>query len=151
MTIFWTIFAGFMTFVLGQIFVRLVIEPVHEFKKTIADIALAIINHAHIYCNPGTHGKEIEDDVSKDLRKLSSRLNAQLYLVPKYDWTKRLFGLPSKMNVSQAMRNLIGLSNSVYKPELGMKNAIKSDDICDLLGIFMSEEDRASRKVNSKL
>ena len=45
MEVFLTVFAGFATFALGQIVVKLVIDPVQEFKKVVADISHAVIEH----------------------------------------------------------------------------------------------------------
>ena len=116
MTIFLTILAGVTTFVLGQIFLRLLVEPVHELKRTISDIAVALIQHANVYCNPGVAGEDKEREVAWELRSLASRLNAQMYLVPAY----------SKTNVDMATTN-----------------GEKSDKICDLLGVKVPNEDHA--------
>jgi hypothetical protein len=134
MTIFLTILAGVVTYVLGQLVMKLVIEPVHEFKKVVSDISHSLIEYANVYSNPGVSGEEIEKDVSSILRKLSSRLNAQMYLIPKYKQTARVFGLPSRENTTQAAKHLIGLSNSVFKSaaNLATKNAKKADKICTL-------------------
>jgi hypothetical protein len=152
MTIFLTIFAGVVTFVLGQIFLKLLVDPVHEFKRTIADISHALIEYADTYSNPGVTGEENEMMVSKEFRKLSSRLNAQMYLIPSYDKTAKLFSLPSRNNVAQASRYLIGISNSVFKTaaHLAVKNAEKADLICDCLGIYVTEQDRVAEKDENK-
>jgi len=140
MTVFWTIFAGVIIFVSGQIFIRLIIEPVSDLKRTVAHIAYVIIKYADVYCNPGTNEAK-ESEVSKEFRNLSSRINAQMYLVPWYDVCRHLFGLPKKKNISRAMRLLIGLSITVYKSTRGVEiqNAKKADEICELLGIYVTD------------
>ena len=90
MTVFLTIFAGVAIFVVGQLVLKLIIDPVHEFKRTVADISHSLIEYANIYSNPGVTGEENEKKVSTELRKLSSRLNAQTYLIPKYEITAKL-------------------------------------------------------------
>ena len=153
MEVFLTVVTGFATFALGQIVVKLVINPVQEFKKVVADISHAVIelviprsltagtrlllplqgegwdgggfhNHkklplntpgswhevvyyANVYSNPGIQSLEVQKKVSEELRKLSSRLNAQMYLVPCYSVTAVLFGLPQKARVVEAARYLI--------------------------------------------
>jgi len=82
MTVFLTVLSGVITFVLGQLIIKLLVDPVHDFRRTVADIALALIEHANVYANPGVAGSEIENKVSHELRRLSSRLNAQMYLIP---------------------------------------------------------------------
>ncbi len=96
MEVFFTIVTGFVTFALGQIAVKLVIDPVQEFKRVVAYISHALIEYANIYSNPGITGEENERIVSGELRKLSSRLNAQMYLIPAYEKTSKLFGLPAR-------------------------------------------------------
>ncbi|MBT8762846.1 hypothetical protein KFV02_02750 [Desulfohalobiaceae bacterium Ax17] len=148
MTVFLTIFAGFFTFVLGQLVLKLLIGPVHEFKRTVADISHAIIEYANVYSNPGVTGEELEKKVSNEFRQLSSRLNAQMYLIPRYDLTSKIFGLPSREAVAMAAKCLIGLSNSVYKSayHLASKNADKAERICDVLGIYVPEQDCINKK-----
>ena len=146
MTMFLTVFSGVLTFVLGQLVLKLVIEPVHEFKKAIADVALTIIEYANVYSNPGVTGVETEKKVSEQLRKLASRINAQTYLIPMYGITSRLFGLPSRQKVLAAASNLIGLSNGVFKSasDLVWTNLERADKIRITLGIYVPENERIS-------
>ena len=48
MTIFLTIITGVVTYVLAQLVMKLIIEPVHEFKKLIAYISFSLIELANI-------------------------------------------------------------------------------------------------------
>ena len=68
MEVFFTIVAGFATFAFGQIVVKLVIDPVQEFKKVVADISHAVIEYAPIYSNPGIPSLEVQKKVSEELR-----------------------------------------------------------------------------------
>ena len=115
MTVFLTILAGVTTFVLGQMVLMLIIDPVHEFRRVVADISHALIQDAQVIWNPGLIGREMENAVSDRLGLLSSRLNAQMYLIPRYECTRKVFGLPSTKDVTDAANHLIGLSNSLYK------------------------------------
>ncbi|OLP18218.1 hypothetical protein BST81_11875 [Leptolyngbya sp. 'hensonii'] len=144
MTVFLTVFSGVMTFVLGQLVIKLLVDPVHDFRKTVADIALALIEYANVYANPGVAGSEIEKKVSEELRRLSSRLNAQMYLIPYYRITAKIFGLPSRERVVDAASNLIGLSNGVFRSasDLALVNVERADKIRDILGIFVPESER---------
>lgn len=137
MTIFLTIISGVVTFVLGQIVLKLFIEPVHDFRRTVADIALALIEYANIYLNPGVSGIEAEKQASADLRKLASRLNAQMYLIPCYRFTSKVFRLPSGDKVTEVASNLIGLSNGLSKSssDLISANVQRANKIHELLGI----------------
>jgi hypothetical protein len=48
------------------------------------------------------------------LRKLASHLRAHLSLIPCYPVLARMFSLACQVNIDQAMRNLIGLSNGIH-------------------------------------
>lgn len=144
MTIFLTILSGAITFVLGQLTLKLLIEPIHDFRRTIADIALSLIEYANIYANPGVAGSEVEKQASAELRRLSSRLNAQMYLIPCYRSTSKIFRLPLRDKVVEATSNLIGLSNSMFKSasDLIPMNVERVDKIRNALGIFIPESER---------
>lgn len=145
MTVFLTVLAGVITFVLGQLILKLVIDSVQDFKRVVADVSHALIDEAVVYLNPGVTGQEREQSTSKKLRELSSRLNAQMYLIPKYRFLHTLLGLPSQDSVTNASRLLIGLSNSLSASTaegLGAKNPEKAQRICDLLGIYVPPHER---------
>ncbi len=142
--VFLTVFSGVITFVIGQLVVKLVIEPVQEMKKTIAQISHAMIEHANVFMNPGVPSQDVMEETSQQLRKLSSQLRAHLYLVPAYRRTARLFFLPKINQVLAAASALIGLSNSVFRATGNVYevNAKRVEEICDSLGIYMEEGSR---------
>jgi hypothetical protein len=144
MTVFLTVFSSVITFVLGQLAIKLLVDPIHDFRKTVADIALALIEYANVYANPGVAESEIENKVSGELRRLSARLNAQTYLIPCYPITAKIFGLPSREKVVDATINLIGLSNGVFQSafNLGLVNVERADKIRKALGIFIPENEQ---------
>lgn len=146
MTVFITIFSGVVIFVLGQLTLKLLIEPVQEFKKTIADVALSLIEYSNIYANPGVAGVEVEKKASEELRKLSSRLNAQVYLIPFYGITAQVFRLPLKKQVVNAASDLIGLSNGVFKSPTNLvsTNLKRAKSIRLTLGIYMPDNEQLS-------
>jgi hypothetical protein len=148
MTVFLTVLSGVITFVLGQLIIKLFVDPVHDFRRVIADIALVLIEYANVYANPGVAGSEIEKKVSEDLRRLSSRLNAQTYLIPCYSITAKVFGLPSRNKVLDATSNLIGLSNAVFKSasDLVLVNVERADKIRNTLGIFIPKNEQVKLK-----
>ena len=144
--VFFTVISGVLTFVAGQLVLKLIIDPVYEFKKTVADIAIALIENANIYANPGVAGNEIERKASESLRKLSSYLNAHIYLIPSYPLVSKMFRLPSRDKVVDAAINLIGLSNGMFNSSLVLVNVERADKIRDALGIFVPENERVKLK-----
>lgn len=144
MNVFWTIVAGAGTFVLGQIFLKLIIDPVQAFKEVIAEIAHKLILYANIYANPKPFGDKAQAEMSDDFRRLSSTLQANMHLIPFYRATKFLFGLPSQEKVIVASQNLIGLHNG-YDGALanqGILNCYSAQKIRLALGIFIPEGER---------
>jgi hypothetical protein len=146
-TVFWTVFAGFFTYVLGQLALKLVIEPVQEVKKTIGAVSHALIERANVISNAGVPTKEVMDAASEELRKLASQLRSHLYLVPRYETTARIFGLPLRAEILKASTNLIGLSNSLHaaRGKIYEVNASRVESICDSLRIYLPEESRMAR------
>ena len=47
--VFYIILAGVIIYVAGEIIVKIVIDPVQELKRVIADIAFKLIHYSHIY------------------------------------------------------------------------------------------------------
>jgi hypothetical protein len=84
-------------------------------RKTIGLISHALIEHAAVIGNPGIPRKEMMNETSATLRRLSSQLQSHLYLVPQFDVTAWVFRLPPRDKLLVAVRALIGLSNSVFR------------------------------------
>jgi hypothetical protein len=51
--VFWTVVSGTLVYILGQIAFKLVIEPVHDLKKTIGVISHSLIERESDIFNPG--------------------------------------------------------------------------------------------------
>ena len=143
-TVLITVLSGVLTYVLGQLILKMVIEPVQEMKKTIGLISHVLIERANVFSNPGVPSKEVMDATSSELRKLSSQLQSHLFLVPRYEQTAKLFGLPPHQKILTASGALIGLSNSVYRASDTVydANAKRNETICDSLGIFLASGER---------
>lgn len=141
LTIFLTIMSGVVTYVFGQLVVKLLVEPVQDLRRTIGLISHATIEHAGVFGNPGVSKVEVAQAASTELRRLSSQLQSHLYLVPAYDITARVFRLPPRENLLEASKALIGLSNNLFHAgersiEWNMKWLAK---VCDALGIYLEE------------
>ncbi len=142
--VFYTVLSGTVVFVVGQIILQFVIVPVQDFLKTIASIAHARVEHAHVTANPGVPSEERMGETSRHLRRLSAQLHSHLFLVRPYAPVSRVFKLPSRNQVLQASRSLIGLSNSLFSAneKTYQSNAGKWEGICDALGIYIEPDDR---------
>ncbi len=83
-TMFATILSGVLVFVMGQFALRLVIEPLQEFSKIRGEINSALIYYANFLSNPGTGTSEKQNEISDNIRRLSSRLMASANSVKWY-------------------------------------------------------------------
>lgn len=126
-----TVMVGVTVFVMGQIFVRFFIEPVHELRKAIGDVGDVLIYYAHLYMHPKeitaeagnwsagsplppVYGEE-RGGASDALRQKASLLFIRANAVPKYDWFVRLKVIPPWESLKTAHKELINLSNSVSR------------------------------------
>jgi hypothetical protein len=143
-TVFLTVISGVLTYIVGQLILKLVIEPLQDLRRTIGSISHTLIERANVIQNPGVPTQEVMDETSQELRKLSSQLRSHLYLVPLYRSTARIFRLPTPDEIQAASSSLIGLSNSVYQARENIYkiNAKRVETICDSLGIYLAKEDR---------
>lgn len=119
MQVFLTVFSGVLVFVLGQIFLKLVIDPVHQLKRIISDISFALIQYANVWRSPGLPYEEDKELIkaSGEFHKLASLLNASRYLIPIYNQTRIIFFLPKGEELDSAGQNLIALSNLLQNSE----------------------------------
>ena len=146
-TVFVTVISGVLTYVVGQLVLKLAIEPVQETRKTVEQISHSLIEYANVIANPGVPSEEAIRETSRHLRKLSSQLQSHLYLVPAYAFTARVFSLPSRENLLLASKALIGLSNSLNRAtdRAYEQNAARVESICDSLSIYLPEDERISK------
>jgi hypothetical protein len=148
-TVFFTVLSGVITFVIGQLIVKLLLDPIQDMRKTIGLVSHTLVERANVISNPGNPAKQVIDDTSDELRRLSSQLHAHLYLVPCYYTTSRIFRLPTKEKLLTASVALIGLSNSVHKADdrVYESNAKRVEKVSDSLGIYIAEESRWPKDV----
>jgi hypothetical protein len=141
--IFLTIFAGVGTFVLGQIALKLLIDPVQSFKMTIAEVSNKLILYANIYANPRPPGDEKQKEMSEYMRNLSSKLESNMYLIPAYCITRKVFGLPSKEQVIIASKSLIAIHNGHdgILANQGILNCYAAQDARIALGIHIPKDE----------
>lgn len=144
MEIFFTVVAGTMTFVAGQVALKILIEPVHMMKNTISEISHDLILYANIYANPKALGiDEHQDNALKKFRMLSSKLQADMALIPAYKWICKFFGLPTIQNIRIASSSLIGLSNGhdAALNNQGILNCYSAQKVKLALGIYIDKSE----------
>lgn len=111
--VFWTIFAGVCVFVLGQLFIELILNPIKRYKKIKANIAYCLVFYANIYLNPITtkeyFDNKIEKNTRDEIRERIRKLAADLSSFTE----ERFFDWPNVKAIKEVSSLLIGLSNSL--------------------------------------
>lgn len=144
MSVFLTIFSGVTVFVIGQIVLKLFIDPIQDFKKVIGETSNCLINNAGNYFEPEKLSEEKQGEVAQELLRLSAKLNAQMSVIPLYSKLSRIYSCPSTDDVVVASKNLIEISNAMRsnRPNNGKLNAFSAQRVQQALGIHMDESAR---------
>jgi hypothetical protein len=103
-----TAFFGVVTFIIGQITVKL-FEPAYDLRAHLGAVARDLL----IYAN---RDPKIASDQERLVvfRKLAGATHEKLYRVASYWLFRIILGLPPKSSVVQAASLLVGLSNAQF-------------------------------------
>lgn len=140
------VLAGVLIFVLGQLILKVFIEPVQQFKKTMAEIAHTSVRYSYAIHGADSLPEELRDEVSDKLRHLSGQLYADMELIPLFPYPvlRWIFQLPHRAQVYKTAQNLIAVgswmrSSSQHK----FDNVVgEMQDACDNLGLYTHPYDR---------
>lgn len=135
MNIFATIVAGVTVFVLGQILLKLVIEPIQKLREAIAEVAFRLANDHAVIHNAETVAKGRAEAVSSDFRQLGARLVSGQQLIPSYSHIRKLFSLPNKNDIGKAAERLFQIPNHMYgdDPKKHYRLDLYRIEVCELL------------------
>ena len=123
--VFYIILAGVIIYVLGEIIVKIVIDPVQELKRVIAEIAFKLIHYSHVFKlassqEPAEEAagdairREKLEEAADEYRRLASMLNAGYNLVPFYPVARLLFFLPREADIIEARNGLMEMSEQIF-------------------------------------
>ncbi|MBI5891800.1 MAG: hypothetical protein HZB47_14220 [Nitrosomonadales bacterium] len=145
-----TIIAGVAVFVAGQIFLKWVIEPIHQLKKTMAEISHMFTRY--VIHNPDIVSPELTSEVFEKLRQLSGQLYGDMELIPLYSVFGWIFRLPKKEAIYESAKLLIGIANWMSaKHEKKFDYIIRNiQKACDNLGLYIAPQDRISEELLQK-
>ncbi|EOD3173389.1 hypothetical protein P7U51_003446, partial [Citrobacter freundii] len=76
MSVFITVLSGVLVFVIGQIVVKLIIEPINDFKKERSKIIYDLVFYANKLANPKGPDNTEMVEVCKIMRQHSSMLHS---------------------------------------------------------------------------
>jgi hypothetical protein len=116
-----TVTSGLILFILSNLFLKLVLEPIVEVKKVIGKISNHLILYANRFSNVADikqvmNNEELRKDIletQNTLRSLASELVGTVQIVPCYSFCARIGLLPKLDNIKRAASCLIGLSNTL--------------------------------------
>lgn len=110
MTFVLTVISGTLIFVVGQIFLKLVIEPALELRKTLGDVSKTLLIHQARLTNANP-----DNDIASTLISDSAELLSRSDVVLCYAFAEKIFNLPSKSEILLASRELNGMSYTMRK------------------------------------
>jgi len=141
------IVAGVIVFAISQYFLKLILEPIIEFRKILSDISHTLLFHQRKILT----GKSDDLNMHDKIAKLSAQLRSSVYLIPFYTllFRLRIFGLPKRDNILLACRKLNLLSYPLQYPDEELQDTEKRilktlKDISTLLPIettYMLDEE----------
>jgi len=107
---------GFLAFVLGQLALKLVVEPMQEQWRAVGNVAHALIYYRNVGPDKPT-GPDAERaaEARRVYRDLAAEFRRNLRVVPCYEVFARLGFVLPRGQVRQAASALIGLANTVQK------------------------------------
>lgn len=149
-----TAVGGVTVFVIGQLVAKFLIEPIHEQRKLIGEIAATIIFYSNVGAGVEQHyfdqikaidksedpQKEIlierykniltshwarSDEAATTLRRQATELLGKTHAIPFYGLLSRLRQVLKLENITAASSELIGMSNST-RGEAGFSSRIEN-------------------------
>jgi hypothetical protein len=105
-----TLGGGLILFVLSNVFLKFVLDPIQILKRRIGEIAEEIMYYSNLYTNPLNYRSDSGRyptkeqvkryrDGSDRLRRLSSSLRGDINVIPFYGIVRIVFRLPSLQNI----------------------------------------------------
>lgn len=152
--VFITIFCGVTVYILGQIILKMFIDPVAELKKTISQVQYNLVKFSHILFNSEVFEQDKVEEIFLELRSLSAHLLAKTSIIPWYDYTCSIFGLPKIDNIRKASTNLIALGNWISMKDHPAKigHVIKNlQELFDNLNLQIEDKDKIDEETLNAL
>jgi hypothetical protein len=131
---FSTVIAGVLVFLVGQLVLKCVIEPVQALKATIARVSNLLLLYQAKLTNASC-----EDAIAEDMKRLSADIISNSYHILWFPVSRLAFGLPSRMALLNAAKELnllhYGMLQAARQAEMG--------------GGYGSTSERAMRNINA--
>ena len=120
------IFVGVVVYAASQYFLKLILEPIIEFRKLLSEISHTVLLNQGIIFSGDSDDKDLQGQLSA----LSAKLRSSVYLIPYYTLLNRLkvFGIPKKENILLACRQLNQLSYGVLNMGKEVSRVVKENE-----------------------
>ena len=134
-----TVLGGVSVFLVGQIALKMILEPCQEMKRILGNTSHLLLYHQAKITNASAN-----NDIATELKLKSAQIVSQTDVILLYSFVRFFFWLPSKRNVLKASHELNLLSHgmhSVTQPDESLRvdvardNAIAVREIGKLLDI----------------
>jgi hypothetical protein len=107
--IFLTIISGVVVYVLGQIILNFVLEPIKAFNKERGDASFLMLSLRAKIANASNADPKIQSDI----KEVAAALISTMAQIPCYSLMRYIFSLPSKQHVFEGSREIVGISHGI--------------------------------------
>lgn len=144
-----TILSGVLVYVLGQLVLKLVIEPIHGLKGAFAVVSEALLVNAPFIYNPTALNDEQRQILKERMLSAAATLRGKLMLVPAYRFWRHIFRLPSEDAIHSAAQDLVAIGNWSYSSSSAVhEHQINHvQNASDKLGIYVPPNSRVSAEL----
>lgn len=101
MSVVLAVLTGVLIFLIGQFVVKLIIDPVVNFKKSLGSLS-SIILRSQVEIVHAEADKELVADMKKSISEVLANMNA----IPFYDVCEKVFSLPRYADILPALKTL---------------------------------------------
>lgn len=141
---FITVITGTMVYILGQLSLKIVIEPYIEQQKVISDIAYSIVYYNDAFCtnDEDKQYKHIDEKIleaRQKYRALASQLVTTNQFIKGYGLWRYVLSAPSRSKIHDAALALLQLSDSIRNPIDPTVRIASIDNITISLAIHLIE------------
>lgn len=112
-----TIVGGILVFVAGQVISRFFIDPIHEQKQIIGQVADALIYYSEVYQNPNDKTIERRLIVANKFRQLATLMESKTHVVAWYGLFTMLGAVRPQGSIEVASKELIRIAQSLQSGE----------------------------------
>ena len=122
---------------IGFIIFKFILDPILKQKLHITKVIEYLISHADRIANPGNDNIKERNNISTELRNLSSGLTSKTVAIPVYTFFEIARIVKNKSKIAETAEDLIRLSNSLFEDcqDINLRNSKTLEKIYNRLGV----------------